>query len=105
MEQKEELGRDCWVELLGLYDEFIRLGKTDEHTIELLEMAGLLRVGTVWGKRSWMLIPTWISRPSKVLCAKGSGRRSSRESAGTRSRVWTRCCWCRSCLDMASFAR
>jgi hypothetical protein len=49
MEQKEELGRDFWVELLGLYDEFIRLGKTDTHTIALLERAGLLRVGTDLG--------------------------------------------------------
>jgi ribosomal 50S subunit-associated protein YjgA (DUF615 family) len=50
MEQKEELRHDFWVELLGLYDEFIRLGKTDAHTIELLERAGLLRVGTDLGK-------------------------------------------------------
>jgi hypothetical protein len=50
MEQKEEPGRDFWVELLGLYDEYISLGKTDAHTIELLERAGLLRVGTDLGK-------------------------------------------------------
>ncbi len=50
MEQKEEPGRVFWVELLGLYDEFIRLGKTDTHTIELLERAGLLREGTDLGK-------------------------------------------------------
>jgi len=50
MEQKEEPGRDFWVELLGLYDEYISLGKTDAHTIELLERAGFLRVGTDLGK-------------------------------------------------------
>ena len=86
MEQKEELGRDLWVELLGLYDEFIRLGKTDARTIELLEKAGLLREGTDWGKRSWMPTPIWISRPSKVSCARESGRRSWRGYAGTRFR-------------------
>ena len=50
MEQKEELGRSFWVELLGLYDEYMQLGKTDERTIELLEKAELLRAGTVMGK-------------------------------------------------------
>ncbi len=50
MEQKEEIGRDLWVELLGLYDEFIRLGKTDARTIELLDKAGLLREGTDLGR-------------------------------------------------------
>ncbi len=50
MEQKEELKRDFWVELLRLYDEYIQLGKTDTRTIELLEKAGLLREGTVIGR-------------------------------------------------------
>jgi ribosomal 50S subunit-associated protein YjgA (DUF615 family) len=50
MEQQEELGRDLWVELLELYDEYIRLGKTDARTIELLERTGLLRAGTELGK-------------------------------------------------------
>ena len=50
MEQQEELGRDFWVELLELYDEYIKLGKTDARTIELLERAGLLREGTKLGK-------------------------------------------------------
>jgi hypothetical protein len=50
MEQKEGLGRDLWMELLRLYDDFIRLGKTDTRTIELLERAGLMREGTLLGK-------------------------------------------------------
>ena len=50
MEQQEEFGRNLWVELLELYDEYIKLGKTDERTIELLENAGLLREGTIMGK-------------------------------------------------------
>lgn len=50
MEENVELGRELWVELLQLYDEYIQLGKTDARTLELLEKAGLLREGTLMGK-------------------------------------------------------
>ncbi len=51
MGENEEKGRDFWIELLNLYDEFIMLGKTDARTIELLEKAGLLREGTLLGQK------------------------------------------------------
>lgn len=50
MENNSEFPRKFWEELLQLYDEFMQLGKTDRHTLELLEEAGLLREGTVMGK-------------------------------------------------------
>jgi ribosomal 50S subunit-associated protein YjgA (DUF615 family) len=51
MGQNEVLGRDFWIELLHLYDEYIRLGKTDAQTIAMLEQAGLLREGTLMGQK------------------------------------------------------
>lgn len=44
------LPREFWEELLQLYDEFIKLGKTDEQTLEMLERANLLTEGTKIGK-------------------------------------------------------
>lgn len=44
------LPREFWEELLQLYDEFIKLGKTDERTLDMLEKADLLREGTIIGK-------------------------------------------------------
>jgi len=45
-----QMPRKFWEELLQLYDEFIKLGKTDGQTLELLEKANLLREGTIMGK-------------------------------------------------------
>jgi ribosome biogenesis protein Nip4 len=51
MEEKEvELTRSFWDELLSLYDEFMRTGKTDEKTISMLEKSNLLTAGTKIGE-------------------------------------------------------
>ncbi|MGD0153289.1 MAG: hypothetical protein ABSC17_05950 [Thermacetogeniaceae bacterium] len=71
MEQKEELKRDFWVELLGLYDEYIQLGKTDARTIELLEKAGLLREGTVIGKELMDAFPKLDFKSVEVIVRQG----------------------------------
>jgi coenzyme F420-reducing hydrogenase gamma subunit len=71
MEQKEELGRSLWVELLGLYDEYMQLGKTDERTIELLEKAGLLRAGTVMGKEIMDAFPQLDFKTVEGLVRQG----------------------------------
>lgn len=71
MEQKEELGRELWVELLGLYDEFIQLGKTDARTIELLERAGLLREGTILGKEIMDAFPQLDFKAVEGLVRQG----------------------------------
>jgi hypothetical protein len=71
MEQNEGLKRDSWVELLGLYDEYIRLGKTDVRTIELLDKAGLLRVGTDLGKEIMDAYPHLDFRTVEGLVRQG----------------------------------
>lgn len=47
MEDQDLLPRTFWVELLRLYDEFIKTGKTDKKTIDMLDKAGFLREGTL----------------------------------------------------------
>lgn len=71
MEQKEELGRSLWVELLGLYDEYMQLGKTDERTIELLDRGGLLRAGTIMGKEIMDAFPQLDFKTVEGLVRQG----------------------------------
>lgn len=71
MEKKEEMGRDFWVELLRLYDEYIQLGKTDERTIELLEKAELLRTGTEMGQELLEAFPHLDFKSIEVLVRQG----------------------------------
>jgi ribosomal 50S subunit-associated protein YjgA (DUF615 family) len=71
MEKKEELGRGFWVELLGLYDEYIQLGKTDKRTIELLGKAELLRAGTEIGQELMEAFPHLDFKSIEVLVRQG----------------------------------
>ncbi len=71
MEQKGEIGRALWEELLHLYDEYIQLGKTDERTLELLEKAGLLREGTVMGQEIMDAFPQLDFKTVEGLVRQG----------------------------------
>jgi ribosomal 50S subunit-associated protein YjgA (DUF615 family) len=50
LSDQTELPRTFWIELLGLYDEFMQKNKTDEKTISMLDKAGLLLEGTKIGE-------------------------------------------------------
>lgn len=71
MEEQVRLPRSFWIELLELYDDFIKTGKTDQHTLEMLEKAGLLREGTVLGKELLEAFPHLEFKDVEQLVRRG----------------------------------
>lgn len=69
------LKRAFWEELLRLYDEFIRIGKTDTHTLELLEKADLLIEGTKIGKEILDAFPHLDFKAVDALVKQGIRKR------------------------------
>ncbi|HHW29650.1 MAG TPA: hypothetical protein GXX21_08870 [Syntrophomonadaceae bacterium] len=68
---EQDLPRSFWLELLQLYDEFIRTGKTDKETIEMLGKAGLLREGTLMGQEIINAFPHLEFKDVEPLVRKG----------------------------------
>ena len=68
---EQDLPRSFWLELLQLYDEFIRTGKTDKETIEMLGKAGLLREGTLMGQEIINAFPHLEIKDVEPLVRRG----------------------------------
>jgi len=68
---EQDLPRSFWVKLLELYDDFMRTGKTDQETIEMLGKAGLLREGTVMGQEIMNAFPQLEIKDIEPLVRKG----------------------------------
>ncbi|HHY40412.1 MAG TPA: hypothetical protein GX502_04105 [Syntrophaceticus sp.] len=68
---EQALPRSFWVELLRLYDEFMKTGKTDEKTIQMLSKAGLLREGTMMGQEIIKAFPHLEFKDVEPLVRKG----------------------------------
>lgn len=71
MGEQVQLPRSFWTELLGLYDDFMQTGKTDRHTLEMLEKAGLLREGTLIGQEILKAFPHLKFKDVEPLVRKG----------------------------------
>ncbi len=71
MAEQNLLPRSFWVELLRLYDEFMKTGKTDEETIDMLEKAGLLREGTLISQEIMNAFPHLEIKEVEPLARRG----------------------------------
>ncbi|KUK36526.1 MAG: hypothetical protein PWP44_1088 [Thermacetogenium sp.] len=71
MEEQGRLPRSFWIELLELYDDFMKTGKTDRHTLEMLEKAGLLTEGTMIGKELLEAFPHLEFKDVEQLVRRG----------------------------------
>lgn len=68
---EQDLPRSFWIKLLELYDEFMRTGKTDKQTIEMLGKAGLLREGTLIGQEILNAFPHLEIKDVEPLVRRG----------------------------------